>query len=88
MYLDEVYKLYSEHFVKLLFYVGHIINNNICTFSPARSFSLFSSIIYYYIHYYIRNQRVEIRKYGDFKGNRRIHLFGTAPVSTLLDFTC
>ena len=31
-------------------------------------------------HYYIRNQRVKIRKYGEFDGNRKVHLFGTAPL--------
>ena len=29
-------------------------------------------------HYYIRNQLVKIRKYGEFKRNRKVHLFGTA----------
>ena len=31
-------------------------------------------------HYYIRNQRVKIRKYGEFHGNRKVQLFGTAPI--------
>ena len=34
-------------------------------------------------HYYIRNQGVKIRKYGEFYGNRKVYLFGTAP---LMDF--
>ena len=38
-------------------------------------------------HHYIYNQRVEIRKYGEFEGNRRIHLFGTAPVYSKHDAT-
>ena len=32
------------------------------------------------LHYHIRNQRVKIRKYGEFNGNRKVHLFGTAPL--------
>ena len=31
-------------------------------------------------HYYIRNQRVKIRKYREFDGNREVHLYGTAPL--------
>ena len=27
--------------------------------------------------YYIRNQRVKLSKYGEFDGNRKVHLFGT-----------
>ena len=30
--------------------------------------------------YYARNQRVKIRIYGEFDGNRKVHLFGTAPL--------
>ena len=33
------------------------------------------------LHYYICNQRVEIRKYGELEGNQRINLFRTAPPS-------
>ena len=29
--------------------------------------------------YYIRNQRVNICKYGEFDGNRKVHLFETTP---------
>ena len=31
-------------------------------------------------HNYIRNQRVKIRKYREFDGNRKVHLFGTTPL--------
>ena len=31
-------------------------------------------------HYYIRNQRVKIRKYGKFYRNWKVHLFVTAPL--------
>ena len=30
-------------------------------------------------HYHNRNQLVKIRKYGEFYGNRKLYLFGTAP---------
>ena len=33
-----------------------------------------------YFHYYIRNQHVKIRKYREFDGNRKVHLFGTEPL--------
>ena len=44
------------------------------------SFSQFKSFPIGNFHYYIRNQRVKIRKYGEFDGNRKFHLFGTAPL--------
>ena len=28
-------------------------------------------------HYYIRNQRINIRKYGEFDENQKVHLFKT-----------
>ena len=31
-------------------------------------------------HYYIRNRRLKIRIYGELDKNRRVHLFGTAPL--------
>ena len=32
------------------------------------------------LQYYIRNQCIKIRKYGEFDRNRKVHLFGTSPV--------
>ena len=29
-------------------------------------------------HYYIRNERIKIRKYAELNGNRKVQLFGTA----------
>ena len=37
-----------------------------------------------YFYYYIRNQRVKLRKYTDFQGNQRVHFFGT--LSTIFLF--
>ena len=34
-------------------------------------------------HYYIFNQRLKIRKSGKFVGNRKVNLFGTAPLRGL-----
>ena len=31
-------------------------------------------------HYYIRNQRVKIREYGEFDESRKVYLFGIAPL--------
>ena len=38
-----------------------------------------------HFHYHIRNQRVEIHKYTKFEENRRIQLFGTAPLQPSID---
>ena len=37
-------------------------------------------------HYYIRNQRVKIRKYREFDGNRKVHLFRTTPLMGFSSF--
>ena len=33
-----------------------------------------------HFHCYIRNQCVKIYEYGEFYGNRKVHLFGTSPL--------
>ena len=37
-------------------------------------------------HYYIRNQRLKIRNYGKFDRNRKVRLFGTAPLMGFSSF--
>ena len=37
-------------------------------------------------HYYIRNQCLKIRKYGDFSGNQGIHLLRTAHLMSFGNF--
>ena len=74
VYLDEVCKLYLEHFAK--FCILNEIN--------ANNYDFYSFFLWFHhdnrlvgnFHYYIRNQRVKIRGYGDFDGNRKVHLFG------------
>ena len=39
--------------------------------------------IYEYTHHHIRDQRLKIRKYGEFDRKRKLHLLWTAP---LMDF--
>ena len=74
MYLDEVYELYSEHFAKFCMLAEINVKNH-----AFHGFYHESELIVNF-HYYIRNQRIEIRKYGELEENRRIHLFGTAPL--------
>ena len=74
MYLDEVYKLYLEHFAK--FCILAKINATNHDFHGI--FMVFTMKLGN-LHYYICNQHVEICKYGEFEENRRIHPFGTAP---------
>ena len=58
MYIDEVYKLYLKHFAK--FYILAEIN------AKNHDFHGFyhENRLVGNFHHYIRNQRVEIRKYG------------------------
>ena len=39
-----------------------------------------------HFHYYIRNFHVKIRKFGDFDGNREVHLFETASLMGFCSF--
>ena len=56
IYLDEVYKLYSEHFTK--FCILAEINTKNHDFHGFDH----ENLLVGNFHYYIRNQRVEIRK--------------------------
>ena len=83
MHLDEVYKLYWEHLAKFCMLVEINANNH-----DFYGFFLFhhENRLVDNFHYYIRSQRVEIRKHGEFYGNREVHLFGTAPIMSIESF--
>ena len=58
----------------------HTINANNHNFYGFLWFLVFFLILAGNFHYYICNQRVKIRKYEEFDGNRKVHQFGTAPL--------
>ena len=76
MYLDKIYKLYLEHFAKFCILIK--INASNHDFYSFLWFHHENRLIGNF-HYYIRNQRVKIRKCREFYGNQKVHLFGTAP---------
>ena len=75
VYLDEVYKLYLEHFAKFCIQVK--INAKNHDFYGLLRFHHENRLVGN-LHYYIHNQRVKIPKYREFDGNRKVNLFGTA----------
>ena len=77
VYFDEIYQLYWEHFAKFCILVEISANNH--DFMVVLWFHYENRLVGNF-HYYIRNQRVEIRKYGEFEGNWKVYLFGTAPI--------
>ena len=77
MYLDEVYKLYLEHFAKFCILVE--INAKNHDFYGFLRFHHENRLVSN-LHYYIRNQHVTIRKCGEFHGNQKVYLFRAAPL--------
>ena len=77
VYLDEIYKLYLERFAKFCIMVEINVNNH--DFYGFLWFHHENRLVSNF-HYYVCNQYVKIRKYGKFDGNRKVHLFRTAPL--------